>query len=148
VGSNPTPRAILVDLSEINKIKRCKNTVRKTRLSFKQEKHIAEQQNNKKTEYDLLLRKVNSITKSCTKLYFNQILHKLAQENPENANIICDYIIAEETELNIKNSTKESRIKVITWLSEFFFSCFFLFDYFLLIRSLCFYSFLGILMPI
>jgi len=110
-----------VDLSEINNINKNKNTFRKTRLSFKQEdKHIAEQQNNKETESDLLLRKINSITKSCTKLYFNQILNKLAKENPENANIICDYIIAEETELNIKNSTKESRIKVITWLSEFF----------------------------
>ena len=90
-------------------------------MSFKQEdKHIAETQNEKETNYDLLLRKINAITKSCTKLYFNQILNKLAKENPENANIICDYIIAEETELNIKNSTKESRIKVITWLSEFF----------------------------
>ena len=29
-------------------------------------------------------------------------------------NIICDYILAEETEINRKNSTKEGRIKVVS----------------------------------
>jgi site-specific recombinase XerD len=71
-------------------------------------------------KYELLLGKTDSITKSCTKAYFNKILKKIAKDNPENANIICDYIIAEETEINIKNSTKESRIKVIKWLSNFY----------------------------
>ena len=111
-----------MDLSEINNINKNKNTFRKTRLSFKQEEeHITqEQQNNKETDHDLLLKKIDSITKSCTKFYFNKILKNLALESSENANIICDYIIAEETELNIKNSTKESRIIIITWLSNFF----------------------------
>jgi integrase len=66
-----------------------------------------------------LYQRINSITKTCSKLYFNKILKKLAEENQENAIIICDYITAEETELNIKNSTKESRIKVLVWLSNF-----------------------------
>jgi hypothetical protein len=34
--------------------------------------------------------------------------------------IICDYIIAEQIEINIQNSTKESKIKVLTWLSNHF----------------------------
>ena len=44
----------------------------------------------------------------------------MQKRNTENANILCDYIIAEQTEINIKNSTKESRIKVLVWLSKFF----------------------------
>ena len=46
-------------------------------------------------------------------------MNTLAKENIENANTICDYIIAEETEINIKNSTKEGRIKVLVWLSNY-----------------------------
>ena len=65
-------------------------------------------------------RKIDSITKTCTKQYFNKILKRLASTNQENVNIIYDYVIAEETELNIKNSTKEGRIKVLVWLSNFY----------------------------
>ena len=53
-----------------------------------------------------------------TKQYFNKYKNT-AKENIENANTICDYIIAEETEINIKNSTKEGRIKVLVWLSNY-----------------------------
>jgi hypothetical protein len=37
-------------------------------------------------------RKIFPITKACTKKYFNSILKKLANENSENAHVICDYI--------------------------------------------------------
>ena len=67
-----------------------------------------------------VIKKVNSLTKSCSKKYFNSILIKLANENIENANTICDYIMAEETEINIKNSTKEGRIKILVWLSNYY----------------------------
>ena len=40
--------------------------------------------------------------------------------NRENAIIICDYIRAEEIEINIKDSTKECKIKVLSWLSNYF----------------------------
>jgi hypothetical protein len=56
-----------------------------------------------------IIKKIISTTKSCSKQYFKSILVSLARENEENANIICNYIIAEETETNIKNSTKEGR---------------------------------------
>ncbi|MGN6822208.1 MAG: hypothetical protein ACTHJ7_05475, partial [Candidatus Nitrosocosmicus sp.] len=42
-----------------------------------------------------------------------------AKDNPNNAQIICDYIITEQTEFNIKESTKEGKIKVLVWLSNF-----------------------------
>ena len=66
-----------------------------------------------------LERKIDSITKSLSKPYFNQILKDLVKTNPYNAITIYDYIIAEQTELNIKDSTKEGKIKVLVWLSNF-----------------------------
>jgi hypothetical protein len=79
-----------------------------------------EEEEKETASIDLLYRKIDSLTKTCSKLYFNKILKRLAEENQENAKLICEYIIAEETELNIKNSTKESRIKVLVWLSNFY----------------------------
>jgi hypothetical protein len=39
--------------------------------------------------------------------------------NSENANVICDYIPAEQIEMKIKESTKEGKIKVLLWLSKY-----------------------------
>ncbi len=36
---------------------------------------------------------------------------KLARDNPNNARLICEYILTEQTEFNIKDSTKEGKIK-------------------------------------
>jgi integrase len=44
---------------------------------------------------------------------------RLASESSENATIICDYITAEQIEMNIKESTKEGKIKCLVWLSSF-----------------------------
>jgi hypothetical protein len=43
----------------------------------------------------------------------------MAQVNPTNAAILCDYLVAAQNELNIKESTKESTIKRIIWFSAF-----------------------------
>ena len=67
-----------------------------------------------------LERKIDSITNGLSKPYFNKILKELIKKNLENAIIICDYIIAEQTEINIKNSTKEGKIKILVWLSNHF----------------------------
>jgi site-specific recombinase XerD len=116
VGSNPTPRAYLGGLYKSHKNKIIKDSSRKTDLLYRE---LASNHEEEEYEIAVLHQKIDSITKTCSKLYFNKILTRLVEENPENANIICDYIIAEETELNIKNSTKESRIKVLVWLSNF-----------------------------
>lgn len=44
---------------------------------------------------------------------------KLYEQNSENAESICDYILSEQVSFNIKESTKEGKIKVLVWLSEF-----------------------------
>ncbi len=66
-----------------------------------------------------LEKKIDAITNSLSRQYFNTILKKLAIENNENATTICNYIITEQNEINIKDSTKEGKIKVLVWLSNF-----------------------------
>ena len=98
-----------------------KGSFRKRGLSYTKANSKDQLKEDEEKENDpIVCRKINSITKTCSKQYFNNILKKLAKENPENAQTICDYIVAEETEINIKNSTKEGRIKVLVWLSNFY----------------------------
>jgi hypothetical protein len=102
VGSNPTPRAYLVILYDNIKSKKKKlsfGTKSLTYLEIVEDKEVEE---NKK-----IIKKIISTTKSCSKQYFKSIVVSLAREHEENANNICNYIIAEEKEINIKNSTKE-----------------------------------------
>ena len=64
-----------------------------------------------------LERKVDSITKSLSRPHFSKILKELSKTNIDNARIIVDYIFAEQTKLNIRNSTKEGKIKVLYHLA-------------------------------
>jgi len=66
-----------------------------------------------------LEKKIDSITQYNSKPYFRAALKKLAIVNPENANVICDYLLAEQIDMNIKESTKEGKIKVLIWLSNY-----------------------------
>ena len=83
--------------------------IQKTRQFITQE----DEENN-------LVKKIESITKSLRKQYFKNSLVILSKKNIENARTICNYIIAEQTEINIKDSTKESKIKILVWLSNHF----------------------------
>jgi integrase len=67
-----------------------------------------------------LQKKVDYITQYNSKAYFRKALERVAKVIPENVTVICDYIIAEQTQMNIKESTKEGKIKVLTWLSNYF----------------------------
>jgi hypothetical protein len=57
-----------------------------------------------------LKRKINSITKY-QKPYISKLFSEVLVKNFDNAKIISDYIIAEQNEFNIKESTKEDKIK-------------------------------------
>ena len=89
-----------------------------------QKSQIEENNNNNNlfssSNTEELERKIDSITTGLSRPYFNKILKELVKKNLENATIICDYIIAEQIEINIQNLTKESKIKVLTWLSNHF----------------------------
>ena len=71
------------------------------------------QNNLSSSKIEELERKIDSITNGLSRPYFNKILKELVKKNLENAIIICDYIIAEQIEINIQGSTKESKIKVL-----------------------------------
>jgi integrase len=74
-------------------------------------------ENNNKIEE--LKRKIDTLTRY-QKPYISKMLNNLLLENPINAGIICNHIIAEQNEINIKESTKETKIKRIIHLSKFF----------------------------
>ena len=63
---------------------------------------------------------VQQITVGLSRPYFRTILTKLRENNQENADIICKHILTEQAEFNIKNSTKEGKIKILVWPSNFF----------------------------
>jgi len=46
--------------------------------------------------------------------YIRTILNKLSETSQDNANLICDYIINEQNTFNIKESTKEGKIKFLS----------------------------------
>src|SRR5438132_13607214 len=50
--------------------------------------------------------------------YIRTIFQELCRASPENAAILNDFLIAEQTEMNIRDSTKEWKIKVLVWLSR------------------------------
>ena len=78
------------------------------------EENRARVQNSNTIDY-----KIEIITRSLTRQYFKNTLNKLAEQNIQNADTLCNYIIAEQNEINIKNSTKETKIKILVWLSDF-----------------------------
>src|ERR1051326_2770500 len=71
------------------------------------------------TQEHLHADRIDSITVNL-RPYINKAARAMAEANPENGNILCDYIFAELTERNIADSTREWRIKVLTWLSKYF----------------------------
>lgn len=72
--------------------------------------HINEEELEKKIDY---------ITQSFPQNFLKNKLKNLARKNPDNANVICDYIIVEQTEFNIKDSTKKGKIKALVYLSNY-----------------------------
>ncbi len=74
---------------------------------------------NSRLTFEELNYKIDAITQFASKPYFNNALKKLAENNVENATIICKYIMSEQHEINIKQSTQEGKIKILLWLSNF-----------------------------
>src|SRR5829696_3528071 len=123
MDTSPTPGASDVG-SKANNIYVKRKVISEKKVFYKNEMTLQESQSPKvvasDSKYVELERKIDSITNGLSRPYFNKILKELAKKNLENAIIICDYIIAEQVEINIQNSTKESKIKVLAWLSNHF----------------------------
>jgi hypothetical protein len=76
-------------------------------------------ENNNDNDIKELKRKIDSIIKY-QKPYISKQFYEVLEQNSSNAKIIYDFIISEQNEFNIKESTKETKIKRIVNLSRFF----------------------------
>jgi hypothetical protein len=65
-----------------------------------------------------LERKIDAITRY-QKPYPKRILAAMARENPDNVDILYNYIVAQQNEQNIKESTVEGILKKLVWLSSY-----------------------------
>jgi hypothetical protein len=61
----------------------------------------------------------DSITRDFSRKGINSRVKALAKKGGRNASTICDHILSEQTELNIKTSTAESKVKSLLRLSKF-----------------------------
>jgi hypothetical protein len=68
-----------------------------------------------KHELDAIISKITVYQKP----FIRKMLRQMSLAENENTTILCDYIIAEQNEFNIKESTKEGKIKCLVRLSKF-----------------------------
>lgn len=104
--SSPTPGALIACFTEdLNNTKKdkCNDSLQNSSLS----PDISTDQ-NKETIKELII----SIYKY-QKLYIKKSLGILLEKSPKNTEIICKYIITEQNEINIKELTKEGKIKTL-----------------------------------
>jgi hypothetical protein len=115
VGSNPTPRAKLVESTISLKYQKRQNKNIQLRDAASSPTSPTQRQTVKG---EIIKEKVLSICK-CQKHYVQKLINALLEKSEENALIICDYIIAEQNEINLRESTKEGKIKVLVDLLKF-----------------------------
>lgn len=68
--------------------------------------------------FGAVISKIDQITQG-QKPYVRRILSNIFYKTPRNAKSICDFIIAERNEINIKESTAEWHIKVLGQTQKF-----------------------------
>jgi hypothetical protein len=73
---------------------------------------------NNDHENNMIVNKIDLITKS-QKPYIRRILLDIFDNLPENAGNICEFIIAERNEIDIKESTVEWHIKVFGQIQKY-----------------------------
>ena len=113
MGSSPTPGALLADSTTSLKYQKRQNK----NIQLKDASSVITPIQGQIVK-DELKEKILSICKN-QKHYVQKMLNTLSEKTEENALIICDYIIAEQNEINIKDSTKEGKIKVLVDLLKF-----------------------------
>ncbi|MDQ4101463.1 MAG: hypothetical protein M3115_04675 [Thermoproteota archaeon] len=62
---------------------------------------------------------IDSITQGMSRKAINTRLKMLYRISPSNTSTICEHILSEQTERNIKTSTAENKVKALLWLTRF-----------------------------
>ena len=115
MGSSPTPGALLADSTTSLKYQKRQNK----NIQLKDAASSAISPTQRQTVKDEVIKeKVLSICKY-QKQFIEKMLKDVLEKSEENALIICDYIIAEQNEINLRESTKEGKIKVLVDLLKF-----------------------------
>ena len=112
MGSSPTPGALVFDSYQDLNYRKKHKSIDSLQNSLQSRDNISEQR--RKTINELII----SICKY-QRLFIKKSLNKILEISPSNTDIICKYIIAEQNEINIKESTKEGKIKVLINLVKF-----------------------------
>ena len=109
--SSPTSGSLLAYLSEdlnSRKIDTCNDN-----LQNSQSKDISIDEKK-----EAIKKLIDTICKY-QKLYIKNSLNRLLEKSMKNTEIICHYIIAEQNEINIKELTKEGKIKTLIDITKF-----------------------------
>lgn len=114
MGSSPTPGAKLVDSNIYLKYPNGQNK----NIQLRDTSSTAISPTPRQTANGELKEKILLICKD-QKHYVQKLLNDLLEKSKENALIISDYIIAEQNEINLRDSTKEGKIKVLADLLKF-----------------------------
>jgi integrase len=126
VGSNPSPGAHLEETStcfktdgcgredEVVKVGRGRRRRTNTATSSSLNEAAAVEEG-----YEALDWLIDSITRDFSRKGINSRLKALARKSSKSAATICDHILTEQTEHNIKASTAESKVKSLLWLSKY-----------------------------
>ena len=117
MGSNPTPRAKLADSTISLKYQKRQNKNFQLRDAAPSAKSSTPTQRQTVKGEDIK-EKVLSICKY-QKQFIEKMLKDILEKSEENALIMCDYIIAEQNEINLRESTKEGKIKVLADFLKF-----------------------------
>ena len=112
MGSSPTPGAIIVESYEYF-------------IRLKRQNNIDNLQKSDQTQITFSNSREKTIKESIVSIckyqkpFIRKSLYKLFENSIENTEIVCKYIIAEQNEINIKESTKEGKIKTLINISKF-----------------------------
>jgi hypothetical protein len=106
VDSNPTPRALVADSYEHFINQKRQNNIDNLQ-NLVQPDHTLSESKEKALEES-----INSICKY-QEPYIKKSLYKLLDNSFQSTETICDYIIVQQNEINIKESTKEGKNKVL-----------------------------------
>lgn len=113
MGSSPTSGALIVVSYEDL------NNQRKDKSNDNLQNSLQSQDNLIDHRKETIIKEsINSICKY-QKLYVKNSLGNLLEKSPTNAKIICKYIITEQNEINIKELTKEVKIKTLIDIAKF-----------------------------
>ncbi len=112
MGSSPTPGALVVDSYEDL------NNLNKDKINDSLQNSPQLQDNISEQKRKIINELIISICKY-QRSFIKKSLDKLLEISPSNTEIICKYIIAEQNEINIKESTKEGKIKTLIELVKF-----------------------------